>query len=70
MQAILKNQTKALVLKSIAFQRKNWCMNCTTLSAPILVALLLFGLQRAINSAIEGDDTQVRLLSWQSQQAA
>lgn len=60
LQGVLKNQTRALVLKSLAFQRKNLCMNCSILTAPILVSLLLFGLQVAINSSLDTADNKVR----------
>lgn len=59
MQASFGTQAGALMRKNAAFQRRNRKSNCCITVTPILFIMLLFVIQKLVNSAFNTPDTRV-----------
>jgi hypothetical protein len=55
-----KQQLNALLRKSVAYQKKNWCQNCCVIASPLLLIALLGILQVLIDKLLNDPDTSVR----------
>jgi hypothetical protein len=56
---VSKQQVKALLRKSLAYQRKNYCQNCCIMSSPIFLIGVLAASQLVLNRLSSADDGKV-----------
>jgi hypothetical protein len=56
---VSKQQLNALLFKSLAYQRKNYCQNCCVISLPILFIGLLAVSQLLLNRVRSTDNKKV-----------
>jgi hypothetical protein len=56
---VSKQQLNALLRKSLAYQRKNYCQNCCVMTLPILLIGILAVGQRLLDSLISTGDNEV-----------
>ena len=59
LQASFRTQAGALMRKNAAFQRRNRRSNCCITVTPILFIMILFLIQKLVNSALDTPDTRV-----------